>query len=123
MLLENGMEMQGDFWEEHSLVGAGVQNVRYSVFFAQRKVYEKNGSGAGNRLSPQAHGEECNEEEGLSIALNFLEFEIPNDFTDILYLHDGKKLLLDLFFNGLNLGRFFQIIYFCINNSIPSFSL
>ena len=40
------------------------------------------GGGAGNRLPPQAHDEERNEEGGQSIALDLLEFEIPNDCTD-----------------------------------------
>ena len=46
------------------------------------------GGGAGNRLPPQAHDEERNEEGGQSIALDLLEFETPNDCTDAQCLHD-----------------------------------
>lgn len=46
------------------------------------------GSGTCNRLSPQAHDEERDEERGQGIALSILDFEIPNDFTDAQCLHD-----------------------------------
>ncbi len=46
------------------------------------------GSGTGNRLSPQAHNDERNEEGGQGISLILLELEIPNNFADTQCLHD-----------------------------------
>ena len=89
MLPENGMEAKGHFGKKHSPVDAGVQKCAIQcVLWHGAKSMKMIGSGTCNRLSPQAHDEERDEEGGQGIALSLLEFEIPNDFTDSQCLHD-----------------------------------
>ena len=81
------------------------------------------GGCTGNRFSSQAHDDERDEEGSQSIALNLFKLEITNDFTDAPRLHDELKFVLGLvtLTDKTKLGKFVQISYFCIYNSILIF--
>ena len=63
MLPENGMEAKGHFGKKHSPVDAGIQKCAIQcVLWHGAKSMKMIGSGTCNRLSPQTHDEERDEE-------------------------------------------------------------